>query len=64
MFSMMVNGSLEGCFPSRKGLRQGDLLSPFLFVMVMEVLSQLFNNPSEDFRYHLASRDHFDPLFK
>ena len=43
MFSIMINGSLEGFFHGRKGVRQGDPLSPFLFVMVMEVLSRMLN---------------------
>ncbi|XP_038882202.1 uncharacterized protein LOC120073422 [Benincasa hispida] len=33
-------------------MSQGDLLSPFLFVLVMEMLSRLLNKPLKSFRFH------------
>ena len=38
-YSFLINGAPFGCFSSIQGLRQGDLLSPLPFVVVMEVLS-------------------------
>ena len=40
-FSVLINVSSHGFFQSSRGLRQGDSLSPYLFVVVMEAFSQL-----------------------
>ncbi|KAA0063934.1 uncharacterized protein E6C27_scaffold616G00740 [Cucumis melo var. makuwa] len=38
--------------PLKKGVRQGDHFSPFLFVMVMEVLSRMLNKIPQSFQFH------------
>ena len=43
----MLNGSPEGFFRSLRGLRQGDPLSPYLFVLGMEAFSLLVDRVAE-----------------
>lgn len=42
-FSILVNSSPSGVFSSSCGPRQGDLLSPLPFVIVMEALRKMIS---------------------
>ena len=53
MFSVMVNGQLEGFFPSEQGLQQGDPISPLFFVLCMEYFTRILNKvTSNGFVFH------------
>ncbi|GJR80252.1 putative RNA-directed DNA polymerase [Tanacetum coccineum] len=54
-FSISINGSLYGHFKGKRGLRQGDPISPYLFTIVMEVLTLMLKRrvrEVEGFTYH------------
>ncbi|GKA89536.1 hypothetical protein Tco_0811348 [Tanacetum coccineum] len=54
-FSIGLNGDIHGFFKGKRGLRQGDPLSPYRFTLVMEVLTLMLKKKvrlSNSFRYH------------
>ncbi|GKF34389.1 RNA-directed DNA polymerase, eukaryota, reverse transcriptase zinc-binding domain protein, partial [Tanacetum coccineum] len=53
--SICVNGEMHGFFKGKRGLRQGDLMSPYLFTIVMVVLNLMIKRQirlDSRFRYH------------
>lgn len=54
-YSIALNGGLNGLFKGAKRLRQGDPLSPFLFVICLEYFSRLLKKATtdSDFNFHL-----------
>ena len=53
-FSLILNGSPMPLFKSKRGIRQGDPMSPLIFVICMEYLSRLLKTDEDhvNFMFH------------
>lgn len=51
-FELLLNGSIVGSFKAKRGMRQGDPLSPFLFIIFLELLSCILNSTANDGLIH------------
>ncbi|GJW51259.1 RNA-directed DNA polymerase, eukaryota, reverse transcriptase zinc-binding domain protein [Tanacetum coccineum] len=59
-FSICINGERHGYFKGGRGLRQGDLMSPYLFTLIMEMLTLFLQRKIRScsgFKYHQRCKE-------
>lgn len=52
--TIIFNGGLTQPFTPQCGIRQGDLISPFIFIFCMEIFSKIIHREVESFNWHPA----------
>ncbi|KAG0473842.1 hypothetical protein HPP92_015699 [Vanilla planifolia] len=62
MFSVLINGCPQGFFPASRGVRQGDSLSPALYVLASEVLIRSLKKLMEEKKIDTYSIPRGSPL--
>lgn len=62
-FSVRLNGKAYGNFRPTKGIRQGDSLSPYLFLICAEAFTSLLAREKENGRLHGVSISQYPILF-
>jgi hypothetical protein len=60
-FSILINGHPSHSFPPQRGLRQGDPLSPYLFIICANVLSNLISKAQRQQKLHGVKIAHGAP---
>ncbi|GJY22232.1 RNA-directed DNA polymerase, eukaryota, reverse transcriptase zinc-binding domain protein [Tanacetum coccineum] len=59
-FSICINGERHSYFKGGRGLRQGDPISPYLFTLIMEILTLLLQRKirnNNKFKYHHGCKE-------
>ncbi|XP_074336242.1 uncharacterized protein LOC141673397 [Apium graveolens] len=57
MYLIKINSALARYFKGKKGLRQGDPMSPYLFTVAMNVLSSLLLKTPDAFKFHWKCKE-------